>query len=217
MNQLAFLGLDKPYPGRVSRLPLFPLPETVVFPGLLIPLFIFEERYKEMVRDLLAQPEGERRFVITLADEGGPREVGGYVDLLAASENPDGTFNIVCRGGERCRAEAAGVFDKLYHTTLDVPYPLERSDPTTEAVAAWDAMEAFRAFVAGKADPKALEEAIAKLPEDPLYQASFLCVNLQTSAQDRQALLEAPTLVERLELAQTLMRQGSMLGSVAEA
>ncbi|GIW24784.1 LON peptidase substrate-binding domain-containing protein [Meiothermus sp.] len=202
----------------MKRLPLFPLPETVVFPGLLIPLYIFEERYKQMVRDLLAQSEDQRRFVITLATEAGIREVGGYVDLLAASENPDGTFNIVCRGGERCRVEGVGVFEQnLYQTTLDIPFPLERSARSEEIVAAWDAMEAFRGYVAGVADPQALEEALANLPDDPLYQASFLCVNLRVPALDRQALLEAPSLVARLELAQTLMRQGSLSGSSAEA
>ncbi len=202
----------------MNRLPLFPLPETVVFPGLLIPLYIFEERYKQMVRDLLAQGEEQRRFVITLATQAGIREVGGYVDLLAASENPDGTFNIVCRGGERCQVEGVGVFEKnLYQTTLDLPFPLERTARSEEIVAAWDAMEAFRGYVAGVADPGALEEAIVNLPDDPLYQASFLCVNLRVPALDRQALLEAPSLVGRLELAQTLMRQGSISGSTAEA
>ncbi len=202
----------------MKRLPLFPLPETVVFPGLLIPLYIFEERYKQMVRDLLAQSEDQRRFVITLATETGIREVGGYVDLLAASENPDGTFNIVCRGGERCRVEGVGVFEKnLYQTTLDVPFPLERSARSEEIVAAWDAMETFRGYVAGVADPQALEEAIANLPDDPLYQASFLCVNLRVPALDRQALLEASSLVGRLELVQTLMRQGSISSNSAEA
>ncbi|MGK0619173.1 LON peptidase substrate-binding domain-containing protein [Meiothermus cerbereus] len=202
----------------MNRLPLFPLPETVVFPGLLIPLYIFEERYKQMVRDLLAQGEEQRRFVITLATQDGIREVGGYVDLLAASENPDGTFNIVCRGGERCRVEGVGVFDKnLYQTTLDIPYPLERSARSEEIVAAWDALEAFRGYMGGVADPGALEEAIANLPDDPLYQASFLCVNLRVPALDRQALLEAPSLVARLELAQTLMRQGSISSNSAEA
>jgi ATP-dependent Lon protease len=114
--------------------------------------------------------------------------------------------------------EGVGVFEKnLYQTTLDIPWPLERSARSEEIVVAWDAMEAFRSYMAGFADPSALEEAIANLPDDPLYQASFLCVNLRVSALDRQALLEAPSLIARLELAQTLMRQGSMAGSSAEA
>ena len=198
-------------------LPLFLLPETIVFPGLLIPLFIFEERYKQLTRDLLGAPEQDRRFAITLATQDGFREVGGYVRLMMASENPDGTFNIVCRGEERCYVQEARVIEKLYHQIPDRPFPLERSEPAREAVAAWDAMEAFRAHVAGKADPQRLEEAIANLPEDPLYQASFLCVNLQLPSSGRQALLEAPSLVARLELAQALMRQGSLSEGMAEA
>jgi uncharacterized protein len=192
----------------MNRIPLFPLPETVVFPGLLIPLFIFEERYKDMIKDLLSREESERRFVIALASTDGVHEVGGYADLMAVSENPDGTFNVVCRGGDRCYVEGAGVFDKLYQTTIDRAFPLDRSERSTEVIAAWDAMDAFRVYVAGKADPGALEEALANLPEDPLYQASFLCVNLQLSAQNRQALLQAPSLIERLELTQSFMRQG---------
>lgn len=201
-----------------ALLPLFPLPETVVFPGQLIPLYIFEDRYKQMIRDLLTQPEEERRFVIVLSGWGGShREVGGYVRLMMATENPDGTYNVVGRGEDRCHVQEVRMEAKLYHQVPDRPYPLQRSDPALEAVAAWDGMEAFRLYVAGKADPGALEEAIAHIPDDPLYQASFLCVNLRISAKNRQALLEAPSLVERLELAQDFMQRGSSGESVAEA
>ncbi len=201
----------------MSRLPLFPLPESVVFPGLLVPLYIFEERYKQLTRDLLSAPEGERRFIITLAEPGGFREVGAYVDMLQASENPDGTFNIFCRGGDRCRLEGAGVFDKPYQTTLHTPYPLERSDAGAEAVAAWDALDAFRSYVSGRADPRSLEEALSNLTDDPFYQATFVSVHLDIPAANKQALLEAPSLVARLELAQTLMRQGSISQGSPEA
>jgi ATP-dependent Lon protease len=199
-------------------LPLFPLPELVVFPGLWIPLYIFEDRYKQMTRDLLTQPEDERRLVLVQSrSDGSYCSVGGYVRLVMASENPDGSFHIACRGEDRCHVQEARKGERLYHQVPDRPFALKRSDPAQEAVAAWDGMDAFRQYVAGKADPKALDEALVNIPEDPLYQASFLCVNLQTTAEDRQAMLEAPSLVERLELARTIMRQGSIFGGVAEA
>ena len=199
-----------------TLLPLFPLPEAVIFPGQLVPLHIFEDRYKQMIRDLLAQPEDERRFVIVLSTSGGNhREVGGYVRLVMANENPDGTYHVVGRGEDRCHVLEARKEARLYHQVPDRPFPLERSDPALEAVTAWDGMEAFRNYVAGRADPRALEEAIAKIPDDPLYQASFLCVNLRISAKSRQTLLEAPSLVARLELAQGFMRDGD--GGGAEA
>ena len=56
-----------------QTLPLFPL-GTVLYPGLLLPLHIFEERYRQLVRDLLERPE-PRRFGVIAIREG--RETGG--------------------------------------------------------------------------------------------------------------------------------------------
>ncbi len=61
-----------------ETLPLFPL-GTVLFPGLLLPLHIFEERYRQLVRDLVRQPE-PRRFGVVAIREG--RETG--IDGVAA-------------------------------------------------------------------------------------------------------------------------------------
>jgi Lon protease-like protein len=55
-----------------ARLPLFPL-DTVLFPGTVLPLHVFEERYRLLVRDLLAGPE-PRRFGVVAIELG--HEVG---------------------------------------------------------------------------------------------------------------------------------------------
>ena len=67
------------YARPVPDLPLFPL-GTVLFPGLVLPLHVFEPRYRALVADLLALPEPERRFGVVAIREG--REVG--VDGVAA-------------------------------------------------------------------------------------------------------------------------------------
>ena len=203
----------------MTRLPLFPLPQTVVFPGLLIPLFIFEERYRRMTQDLLALPEGERRFVITLAgpEPGQMRSIGGIVEVMAVSENPDGTFNMLTRGAERCWVEDINSREHPYLSVPEKLYPLERGDLAAERIAAWDAMEAFRSFAQGRMDPKALEQAIHSLPDDPLYQASFLCVNLGAEASLRQYLLEAPSLLERFARVQQFIRQFQQPGGSVSA
>ncbi|PZA08008.1 MULTISPECIES: LON peptidase substrate-binding domain-containing protein [unclassified Meiothermus] len=203
----------------MSRLPLFPLPETVVFPGLLIPLFIFEERYKQMTRDLLALPQEKRRFVITLAgpEPGQMRSIGGIVEVMAVSENPDGTFTMLTRGTERCRVEDVDASEHPYLSIPEQPYPLERGDLAAERIAAWDAMEAFRSFAQGRMDPKALEQAIHSLPDDPLYHASFLCVNLGADAPLRQYLLEAPSLLERFARLQRFIQQFQQPGGSVSA
>src|ERR1700675_4355766 len=90
-------------------LPLFPLPNVVLFPNVFLPLHIFEPRYRQMVADALA---GDRMIGMALLRPGWEREYGGrpavygvgcsgvitHVEQLA-----DGRYNIVLRGLERFR------------------------------------------------------------------------------------------------------------------
>jgi ATP-dependent Lon protease len=83
-------------------LPLFPLP-LVLFPGVPLPLHIFEPRYREMLADCLA---ADRRFGIVFtpedAEEGPRRGAIGCIAIIRESEAlPDGRSNIVVLGGER--------------------------------------------------------------------------------------------------------------------
>ncbi len=98
----------------MSRLPLFPL-GTVLFPGVLLPLHVFEERYRRLVRDLLVAPHEERAFGVVAIREG--REVGadgvralhavGCVARLHRAEPyADGRFDVVTTGAQRFRLDA---------------------------------------------------------------------------------------------------------------
>lgn len=207
----------------MSDLPLFPLPELVVFPGMTLPLFIFEERYRKMVRDCVEA--NQRRIVLALANTGaqisdapelaGVAKVGSYVDILSVMENADGTFNILTHGQGRChirstRSESVTGADgsvSSLHYAEDLPYPLGRSDLNSERLAAWDALEVFReyarSFFADSAQAQ-LEEA---LPDELLFQASFICANIRLAASARQELLEAPSLIGRFSAAQRYMRE----------
>ena len=91
----------------LRRLPLFPLEDVVLFPYSMIPLYVFEARYRKMVRDVLAS---NRLIAISLqlekedpAADGGPRvaAVASVGELVLAQELPDGRFNLVVRGRAR--------------------------------------------------------------------------------------------------------------------
>ena len=84
--------------------PLFPLPNVVLFPRVFLPLHIFEPRYREMVRDALA---ADRTIgMVLLRDGGAPGRAGnpagfptGCAGLITHCEQlPDGRYNIVLRG-----------------------------------------------------------------------------------------------------------------------
>lgn len=197
----------------VADLPLFPLPETVVFPGMTLPLFIFEERYKAMVKDAI---EARRqRLVIVLArssarlSDGVPvtHEVGAHVDLVSVAENADGTYNILVHGQGRCWVRGVDRTSHPYYSVEDHPYPLGRGDPNQEQVAAWDALDVFRDYAKQTFAFDALSQIEKAMPSDAVHQASFICANLRVPAASRQVLLEASSLIERFGLAQKLMQE----------
>lgn len=95
-------------------IPLFPL-GTPLFPGIVLPLQIFEPRYRRLMRDLLAHPEaGDRRFFGVVAIRQGWEveqvapaqalyDVGCSARVQAVRPQSDGGFRIVTVGGERFR------------------------------------------------------------------------------------------------------------------
>ncbi len=92
-----------------ASIPVFPLPDTVLFPGVFLPLHIFEMRYREMIRDSLA---GDRLVGVSLLKPGWDRDLSGRpaiygvgcVGLISHVEAlSDGRYNLVLRGVEKYR------------------------------------------------------------------------------------------------------------------
>jgi Lon protease-like protein len=85
------------------RIPLFPL-DVVLFPGALLPLHIFEERYKEMIAECLAL---QAPFGVVRAGRDGMAVVGCTAEILSVMRRyPDGRSDILCRGVERFEIES---------------------------------------------------------------------------------------------------------------
>ena len=205
----------------MSDVPVFPLPGTVVFPGMTVPLYVFEERFKRLVKVAMEAPTP--RFVVTLSkgddvisdDHPAFYDVGTFVYILQVSENPDGTYNLLGHGQGRCKVEVSkeeaindvdGSVRPLFYTAPS-PLELERGDPNLERVAAWDALDTFRDYAKTFFAFDALKQIEQVLPDDLVYQASFICANIRVPVDSRQVLLEAPSLTTRFQLSQKLMRE----------
>jgi Lon protease-like protein len=93
-------------PSALAALPIFPLPDVVLLPGGLLPLHIFEPRYRAMTEDALA---GDRLIAMARAlGDGEPHEVPrilGVGHIVAADRLPDGRFRILLRGAGRVRID----------------------------------------------------------------------------------------------------------------
>ncbi len=84
------------------KIPLFPL-DLVLFPGAALPLHIFEERYRQMVRECV---DGNMAFGVVRARREGMAVIGCTANILAVTqEYPDGRSDILCQGRDRFEIE----------------------------------------------------------------------------------------------------------------
>jgi Lon protease-like protein len=194
-----------------DTLPMFPL-NAVLFPGVSVPLTVFEDRYRALVHHLLrVEDPAERVFGSVgiregyeVGDHGAQSlyRVGCRVQLTEVEGHADGTFDVVAVGLERIqldRLDTTGNFPVGHVTELpdpvaDVPESiLERARVT---------FTAYRAALAGiRSDPYS-----GPLPRDPTYLSWTLAAVAPLPMQERQALLEAEDAGERLVLVTDLLR-----------
>lgn len=192
------------------RLPLFPL-NTVLFPGVRTPLHVFEDRYRALVRDLLAVPDPKDRILGTTAIREG-YEVGNHGNqslhrtgtVMQLSEHErydDGRFDIEVVGRGRFRIEEIET-DGEYAVGLVemVPEPDEgRTDPAlqTEADRTLATFEVYRQRLSEMRGDLVLA---GELPRDPTYLSWSLASTCLLTMTERQALLEAEDTSTRLSL-----------------
>ena len=196
-------------------LPLFPL-NTVLFPGIVMPLHVFEDRYRSLVRDLIAlPPDASREFgvvAIKVGYEVGERGVhtiqrtGCAALVTEVTAHPDGTFDIIVVGRRRFHVERLDASEE--YLTADVtwlPDGESSQEPGREQATdlAREAFDAYRTTVSALRGDDVLDGPSPTGAVDLSYTgAASLVVNLS----ERQALLEAPDVMSRLQLATRLMR-----------
>lgn len=207
-------------PAQLDRLPLFPL-GTVLFPGLLLPLHVFEERYRALVAHLVRLPEGQpRRFGVVAIREG--REVGADgvralhdVGCVAAVQQverlPDGRYDLLTTGTSRFRVRR--LRDDQPYLSADVEILGEAADARAHLLAppTGALFRRYRhALLAARGEEPA--DPPPELPEDPAVLSYLVSAAMVLGLVEKQALLGAPTVAERLALARRLLvREAGLL------
>ena len=202
------------------ELPLFPLSHTVLFPGVVLPLHVFEERYRELVRTLVAQEEpGPRRFGVVAIRQGWEvgadaaqalHGIGCAAELRRVSRHPDGRFDIVTVGADRFRLLTVDRTSRPY-LVGQVEWLPGDPQPDPEAGALAGAVGAlFAEYVRaatglrpGAAPPGGRPE----LPADPGELSHLVASAAVLTLEDRQALLEAPSASARLRAELRLLKR----------
>lgn len=203
-----------------DRLPLFPL-RSVLFPGLVLPLLVFEERYRRLVRDLIALPPDEpRRFGVVAiragAEAGDPSpelyDVGCTAEIREIDALPDGRFRLVTVGGTRFRLRDVDS-SRPYLVGEVSPLGEEVGDTDVAAVLAARVRRRYARYLRALLDARGEPEADApELPDEPLVLSYVVPATALLLLEERQALLAAPDVASRLRAALPIVnREVSLL------
>lgn len=181
-------------PAHTTHLPLFPL-NTVLFPGMLLPLNIFEPRYLEMINECLEQNSPFGVVLIRQGNEAGgdaiAYEVGTAARIKKAQRLPDGRMSIVVVGTRRFRVET---FDhsRAYLSAEVSLLPVTDSDSHVADALMHDIRPDILEYVDLIATASKVNVRMERLPEDPKSTAFLIAGALQVDNAEKQAILEMP-------------------------
>jgi Lon protease-like protein len=202
-------------------LPLFPL-NTVLYPSMVLPLHIFEERYKLMINNCLAQDKPFGVVLIYSGSEIGgpaiPHPVGTVARIAKWEWLPDGRMNILTAGDRRFRI--------VDFAKPELPYLEGLIEYWDDEAAEYQGLPAlidevghtfidYLTLIMSLSD-QALPISQLQLPNDPSMLSYHIASNLQIEMNERQELLEEPTAAARLKRELTLLRrEGTFLQRLA--
>lgn len=180
----------------VRELPLFPLPEVVLFPSRHLPLHIFEFRYRIMMNTIL---EYDRRFGVLMVDpvQGDIASVGCCAEIIHCQRLPDDRLKILTLGQQRFRV-LEYVREKPYCVGL-VEWIEDEPSAEDHRPLAFQVQELLQDVVHLSAK---LTDQKIELPEDlpslPRELSYWVAGNLYGVPQEQQALLEMQDTKDRL-------------------
>ncbi|MEO7328358.1 MAG: LON peptidase substrate-binding domain-containing protein, partial [Minicystis sp.] len=187
----------------LGALPLFPLP-TVLFPGAMLPLHIFEPRYRAMIRAAL---DTHQTLAVVLVTDANKVDAHGHPEIAAIAgvgviidhaELPSGRFNVLLRGRARVHLDELPFVSPYRRARATVLIPPPGEVTQNELSSLISAAAAFTARVRQR-DPS----FELSLPKDaPAGMMADLCAHaLILDARERQSILETldvPTRVRRV-------------------
>jgi Lon protease-like protein len=204
-----FTFIDQSQPP--DRLPIFPLPNVLLLPNMVVPLHIFEDRYKRMVNDCL---QGDRLLGLFLLQPGWdaegatptPYDVGGMGRITRAARYPNGTMDILLSGLARVHV-LRYVQQKPYLIAEIEMWPDETDDSEGLEALTRRMVGLFERFVIAKAGEGHELLRTLKLLASPIDLLHLVLTNMPLDLHQKQEILNLRPLDERITMMITFLNR----------
>jgi len=204
-----------------TTLPLFPL-GSVLYPGLVLPLHVFEDRYRELVADLLAGPE-PRQFGVIAIRQGRETGVDGVSSLYQtgctavlqrAERYDDGRYDLVTVGGQRFTLLELNQPSPYFTGQVELLSD-DDGDDGEAAIVVPAVQQAFRSYLDVLAERGGAHITLPELPDEPLMLSYLVAAAVVVDVPVKQGLLEEADAARRLAAERALLgREMQLLKSV---
>jgi len=185
-------------------LPILPLRDIVVFPHMIVPLFVGREKSVKALEEVMTS--GKKILLVAQKDAGHDDpvaddlySVGTIGNILQLLKLPDGTIKVLVEGGERIRVDAL-IEGKAYLQANFSMIESKAEDEQEQDIVSRSLIQKFESYVKlnKKLPPEVMVSVSAVDEVDKL--ADTIAAHLNLKVEDKQELLELPSVIARLEL-----------------
>ena len=195
--------------GEIETLPVLPLRDIVVFPHMVVPLFVGREKSIKALEEVMR--EDKRIMLVAQKNPGDDDpavdtiyEVGTLAQVLQLLKLPDGTVKVLVEGVERARVERFTDRTDFFEAEISLLPNITKADADADAMAR-TAVSQFESYV--KLNKKVPQEILATIGQitDHAKLADTIAAHLAVKIADKQVLLETLSIEERFEKAFAFM------------
>jgi ATP-dependent Lon protease len=196
-------------PGREALYPVLPLRDIVVFPHMIVPLFVGREKSIRALEDVMRD---DKRILLVAQrdaadDDPSPEGIfsmGTLASVLQLLKLPDGTVKVLVEGNERAQIKGFSDRSDFIEASAEVT-AVNLGDPGETEALARTVVSQFESYV--KLNKKVPQEALATIAqiEDPAKLADTVAAHIAVKIGEKQELLEVLPVNERLERVYALM------------
>jgi ATP-dependent Lon protease len=192
-----------------SIFPVLPLRDIVVFPHMIVPLFVGREKSVRALEDVM---KDDKKILLVTQKNAGDDDpkpddiynVGTVGTVLQLLKLPDGTVKVLVEGTQRAAISGFSDNEEFFEATAEL-LPDSDDDPEEHEALARSVISQFEQYI--KLNKKIPPEVLVSLNqiEEPSKLADTVASHLALKISEKQELLELPTITERLEREYSLM------------